>query len=215
MLHLCFFKLERSEARGLKPDNLLCGGQHIGLSHPCLVLSCSSPLQSWSKEPAASKLNVARSLQIACSSISLPCGTKLWLNRRLIILILSWFTLQKIVFLHKEKVPLVGLLGMIRWPVCFMFSWLLTWCWTILPSKAYDSRTRWIDTRICCDDMKFGHDYSQGTLLKSMWMKCGLTSHWFCLLILRKNVTTITISNISWFRELKYCYICVVYRTYF
>lgn len=210
MLHLCFFKLERSETRDLIPGNLLCGDQHRSfrsLFGAFMFISSSVLIKR------TSKLNVARSLQIACSSISLPCGTKLWLNRRLIIFIFSWLTLQKIVFLHKEKVPLVGLLGMIRWLVCFMFSWLLTWCWTILPSKAYDSR--WIDTQICCDDMKFGHDYSQGTLLKSMWMKCSLTSHWFCLLILRKIVTTITISNIFWLRELKYYYICVVYWTDF
>lgn len=126
-------------------------------------------------------------------------SSPMWLNMRLIkivwfifcfdfVFLFSCFTLENILFPYKGKVvshfpcfpPDVG----------------------IPPSKTYDLRTRWIDTQICWDNMKFGHDYSQSILLKALWRKYGLTCHWVCLLILRKNITSISLSNISWTREL-------------
>lgn len=78
MLHLCFFKLERSETRGLIPDNLLRGDQHRScttLAGVFMFISGSVLIKY--KEPATLEVNVALSLQVACSSISLACGTKM------------------------------------------------------------------------------------------------------------------------------------------
>lgn len=110
-------------------------------------------------------------------------------------------TLQKIIFPHKKKNW--GSWGMMRWMVYgFMLLSFHTWCWD-------SSFKRWIDTQISCDDI--GRDYSQAYLLKAMCMPCSLTSYCFCLLILRKSVTSISISNIFSIRESKYSHICMFY----
>lgn len=89
---------------------------------------------------------------------------------------------------------------------CFMLSWLPTWCCGL---SLYDARTGWIGTVICCHVTKFGHGNSQRALIKAVWKKCNLTSRWFCLLILEKNITPRSINNIFWIRELKCCHICI------
>ena len=123
MLHLCFPKLGRTETRGFIPDNLLWGDQHrsfTSLVGAFMFISCSVLINS--KEPATLQLNVALSLQTACSSISLAYNTKVWLNMRLIkklliffffLLFFHCFILQKILFPHKEMVPHVEMAGLL------------------------------------------------------------------------------------------------------